>query len=113
MNCKLKRNRLEEELGFRPEFQVKQEQGCCSQGTWGAFPLLLFNTLGEVEMIIKGETIKALIDTGATFSVLNPTKIKGALLQSDTSVQMVGVSNEPVNAPKSLSLEFYLGKLKG
>ena len=64
-------------------------------------------------MIIKGETIKALIDTGATFSVLNPTKIKGALLQSDTSVQMVGVSNEPVKAPKSLSLEFYLGKLKG
>ena len=35
-------------------------------------------------MIIKGETVKALIDTGATFSVLNPTKIKGALPQSDT-----------------------------
>ena len=63
-------------------------------------------------MIIKGETIKALIDTGATFSVLNPTNIKRALPQSDTSVQMVGVSNEPVKAPKSLPLEIYLGKVK-
>ena len=63
-------------------------------------------------MIIKGETIKALIDKGATFSVLNLTKIKGALPQSDTSVQMVGASNEPIKAPKSLPLEFYIGKLK-
>ena len=54
-------------------------------------------------MIIKGETIKALIDTGATFSILNPTKIKGALPQSDTSVQMVGVSNEPEKKVKVLS----------
>ena len=64
-------------------------------------------------MIIKGETIKALIDKGATFSVLNLTKIKGALPQSDTSVQMVGASNESIKAPKSLLLEFYVGKLKG
>ena len=44
-------------------------------------------------MIMQGETIKALIDTGSTFSVLNITKIKGSLPQSNnTSVQMVGVS---------------------
>ena len=64
-------------------------------------------------MIIQGETIKALIDTGANFSVLNTTKIKGFLPQSKTSVQMVGFSNTPFKALKSLPLEFYLGELKG
>lgn len=35
------------------------------------FFLMLSNTKGEVEMMIQGGTIKALIDT--TFSVLNAT----------------------------------------
>ena len=43
-------------------------------------------------MILQGETVKALIDAGATFSVLNATKIKGCLPQSNTSGQMVEVS---------------------
>ena len=32
-----------------------------------SFPFILSNDLGEVEMIIQGETIKALIDTVAHF----------------------------------------------
>lgn len=47
------------------------------------------------------------MDTGATFSVLNPTKIKASLPQSNTSMHTVGVSNVPVKALKSLPLEFY------
>ena len=63
-------------------------------------------------MNIQGETIKTPVDTGATFSVLNPTKIKGSLPCSNTSVQMVGVSNASSKAFKSLPLEFYLQELK-
>ena len=37
------------------------------------------NTLGEVEIKIQREIIKAPVDSGATFSVSNPTKIKEVL----------------------------------
>lgn len=64
-------------------------------------------------MNIQGETIKTPVDTGATFSVLNPTKIKGSLPQRSTSVRIVGISSAPIKAFKSLPLEFYLGELRG
>ena len=65
-----------------------------------------------MEMDIQGETIKVLIDTGSHRFSLNPTKIKGFLPQSKTSVQIVGLSNAPIKVFKSLPLEFYLGELK-
>lgn len=37
------------------------------------FPFSLL--IGEIEIIIKGETTKAFINTGATLSVLNPTQL--------------------------------------
>lgn len=63
-------------------------------------------------MNIQGETIKTPVDTGATFSVLNPTKIKGSLPQRNTSVQIVGISSAPSKAFKSLPLEFNLAELQ-
>lgn len=63
-------------------------------------------------MNIQGETIKTLVDTGATFSVLNPTKIKGSRPRSNTSVQIVGISSVPIKAFKSLPFEFYLAELQ-
>ena len=86
--------------------------GYSERRTRGVFPLLLSNTLGEVEMNIQGRTIKFVIDTGSHHFSLNPTKIKGSLLQSKTSMQIVGLSNAPIKAFNSLPLEFYLGELK-
>lgn len=63
-------------------------------------------------MNIQGETIKTPVDTGATFSVLNPTKIKGSLPQRSTSVRIVGISSAPIKAFKSLPLEFNLAELQ-
>lgn len=60
-------------------------------------------------MNIQGEMIKTL---GATFSVLNPTEIKGSPPRNNASVQIVGLSNAPIKAFKSLPLEFYLAELQ-
>lgn len=62
-------------------------------------------------MKIQGKTIKSLI--GATFSVSNSIKIKGSLSCSNTSKQMIGVSNMPIKVLKSLPSEFCLRELKG
>ena len=59
-------------------------------------------------MDIQGETIKVLIDTGSHRFSLNPTKIKGFLPQSKTSVQIVGLSNAPIKVFKSLPFRILL-----
>ena len=60
-------------------------------------------------MNIQGEMIKTL---GATFSVLNPTEIKGSPPRNNTSVQIVGLSNAPIKAFKSSPFALYLGEVK-
>ena len=64
------------------------------------------------EGFLQGKAGKTLVDTGATFSVLNPTEIKGSLPRNNTSVQIVGISSAPIKAFKSLPLEFYLAELQ-
>ena len=46
-----------------------------------SFPFILSNDLGEVEMIIQGETIKALIDTVAHFQFWTLQKLKALSLK--------------------------------
>lgn len=56
------------------------------------FPLLT-NCLGEIE---KKEITKTLVDTGATLYVLNHPQGDCLFPLSKASVQMVGVSNQPM-----------------
>lgn len=53
------------------------------------------------------------MDTGATLSVLNPTHLSFPLPQSKASVQMVGVSNQPMTVFKSEPIPFQLGDVTG
>lgn len=79
----------------------------------GYFPQLFTNTLGEIETTIRGETSKAIVDTGATISGLYPTLIHCPLPWSIRSIQIVGVSNLPLQILKSESLTFQLGTITG
>ena len=63
----------------------------CSKDYKRAFPLLLTNTLGEIEITIRGETFKALVDKEDTLSVLNPSLIHCPLPQNNQSIQIIGV----------------------
>lgn len=76
------------------------------------FLLVLTNSLGEIEITVKGEIIKALV-TGATLSVLNPTQLSCSLPQSKASVQMVGTSNQLSSVFKSEPVPFLLGTVMG
>ena len=49
------------------------------------------NTLGEIEITIRGETFKALVDKEDTLSVLNPSLIHCPLPQNNQSIQIIGV----------------------
>ena len=90
--------------------KINKEQGC-SKDYERAFPLLLTDTLGETEITIGGETSKALEDTGATLSILSPTLIHCPLPWSKQSVQMVRVSNLPMQVLKSEPITFQLGTI--
>ncbi|KAK1345711.1 hypothetical protein QTO34_008175 [Cnephaeus nilssonii] len=67
----------------------------------------------EIEIIIKGEVTKALVDSGATLPVLNPTHLSFPLPRSKASVQMVGVSNQAMTVFKSEPVPFQLGDVTG
>ena len=83
---------LDGELNFRPEFWVKQNM-TASRKPRGSFPFILSNDLGEVEMIIQGETIKALIDTVAHFQFWTLQKLKALSFKVYYLVQMIRISN--------------------
>ena len=76
-------------------------------------PSLSLTTLGEIEITIRGKTSKALVDTGATLSVLKPTRIHCPLPQSKQSIQMIGVSNLPIHVFKPAPITFQLGTIIG
>ena len=90
----------------------KQDQGC-SEDYERVFPLLLTNAIGEIEITIGEETLKVLVDAGATFSVLNPTLIHCPLPRSKQIVQLVGVSNFPMQVFKSEPVIFQLTTITG
>lgn len=52
------------------------------QGFCEGLSLLLTNTSGEIEITIKEEALKALVHTGATLFILNPTQLSCPLPQS-------------------------------
>lgn len=65
--------------------------------------MLLINYLGETDLTIRNEVTKALVDTRATLSV-NSTSISIPLPRSTETIQIVGVSNQPVTVSKSLQI---------
>ena len=85
------------------EKEKKQKQ---AQGYDRVFPHLFINTLGEIKITIREAITKAFVDTGATLSVLNPNQVNCHLPQSTPSVQMVGISDQPV--PVFIFYSFYV-----
>ena len=59
--------------------------------------------------MIRNEVITVLINTGATFPILNPTNLEHSLPQSTENIQLVGVYNKLLTPYKSLALPFQLG----
>ena len=66
----------------------------------------------EIDLTTREEVTKTLIDTGATYSVLNPTSLSCSLPQSTQTIHMAGVSNHPVTVFKSLLIPFQLGPIQ-
>lgn len=68
------KNDCKKKMKWDLEKEKKQKQASgYSKDYERTFPFLLTNMLGEIEITIKGEITKALVDTEATLSVLNPT----------------------------------------
>lgn len=72
--------------------------------------MLLINYLGEIDLTIRNEVTKALVDTRDTLSVLNSTSISIPFPRSTETIQIVGVSNRPMTV--SISLPILVKNLK-
>ena len=62
--------------------------------------------LVETSLMVRNEVITVLINTGATFPILNPTNLEHSLPQSTENIQQVGVYNKLLTAYRSLALPF-------
>lgn len=67
--------------------------------------------LGELDIKIKDEVVRALIDTIATLSVLNSNMLSVSPAQTSEFIQIVGVANQPMTVPKSIPIPFHLRPL--
>lgn len=97
---------------WSPKPSAPQRDWGCFEDKQGFFLILPLNYLGQTSRTIRNEVLTILTDTGATLSVLNPTDLKQPLPRRTEKIQMVGVSNKPLTASKSLSLHFQLGPLQ-
>ena len=80
------------------------------QGPTFLFPSLSLSQLGELSVVVQGHPILALVDTGATLSVLDPCKFPTPLPRSNDSLLVVGVSNKPLRAFRTNPLSVILGQ---
>ena len=62
--------------------------------------------LVETSLMVRNEVITVLINTGATFPILNPTNLEHSLPQSTENIQQVGEYNKLLTAYRSLALPF-------
>ena len=56
---------------------------------------------------------EALVDTGATSSVPHPLQLSHSLPWSKTSIQIVGIANQPTSIFKAEPVPFQLGNFIG
>lgn len=61
-----------------------------------------------MDLTIGNEVTKALVETTAALSILNPTRLSILLSQSAEAIQMVHVSNQSMTISKSLPIPFRL-----